>query len=298
MKRENLLLEIWKVVEITIKKMFKIVSLCLIILNLSILNSTLSANTFYLTDFFYFSKISDSTNFASLRDTDSINFSLENNVTLDSNNEMYRYSLDQNYYDFNFSIGFSVILEKPSDIQFKLTLESKYDENGTYLEGDYCKICSTSFVSNPIDYNNLVYRVEFYPNDSYVKRQSSAFIFYMNDVEFLFSRANGSLNCLIKAGVLDNMFDKYTATYDFGVNRTLDAICIELSMNSLQCSSFSIDVNKISGELYTFIKKEPEPTTPPLTEISLNLSTTFTIISICSLIIFSLKTNTKYKRKK
>jgi len=288
----------WNVMKIKYNKIFKIVSLCLIILNLSIQNSTIAASTLTLTDFFYFSRISDSSNIASHRDADNINFSLADNQTLDSNSDLYRYSLDQNYYDLNFLIGFSVILESPSDIQFKVTLESKYAENGTFLEGYYNKICSTSLVSSPIGFtNNRVYRVEFYPNGTYVKCQSSASGFYGSDIEFIFSRANGSLNCLIKAGMLDNMNDKYTATYDFGVNRTLDAICIELSMNSLQCNSFSFDVNKISGVLYAYIKKIPEPTTPRLTEISLNLPAVSIIVSICFLVFFTLTIKIKSKRK-
>ena len=266
-------------------------------------NSTLAANSLTLTDFSNFSKISDSTNFASNCNSEGVYFSLEDNETLDSVSELYRYPLDQNYYDFNFSIGFTVTLEKPSAIQFKMTLESKYTENGTYLEGNYTKICSTSFVSNPADYNNdLIYLVEFYPNDSYVKRQSSAFSFYMSDVEFLFSRANGSLNCLIKAGVLDNMYDKYTASYDLGVNRTLDSVCLELSLNSLQCNSFTIDVNSISGELYDFIKEEPNSTLTPLpsssiSKISLNLPGISTIVSIAYLVFFTIKVRTNSKRK-
>lgn len=284
-------------VKIRFNKIFKIVSLCLIILNLSIQNSTIAANTLFLTDFSYFCKISDSSNFASDSDSGGINFSLEDNETLDSENEMYRYTPTQSYYDFNFSIGFSAIREPPTDLQFKVTLQSNYAENGTYLEGDYNKICSISLVGSKNDYRDLVYRIEFYPNDSYVKHQSSVFMFVRQDVEFLFSRANGNLQCLIKDGYCEGtLYDKFIAKYHLGVNRTLDCICLELSMNSLQCNSFSINVNKISGELYDFIR-EPKSTTPQQTKLSIYLAWTPSIVSIIYLVFFTLTVKSKSKIK-
>jgi hypothetical protein len=251
-----------------------------------------------LDDFSDFIQISDSSNFHSNNNNASLSFSLNDNSTIDSISEFYRFNLTKNYYDFNFSIEFDCNRDKPFDVKFGVVLESEYDENGTYLNGDYNRICCISLIGDSSAYLDLVYRVEFYPNGVYTKTQSSTFIFYFSAIKFLFSRTNGTINCLIKDQFGLDYFDKLTANINYGVNRSLDSIGLELKMNTLQCNPFTISVNSIEGELYGYIREgfwTPPSSTSP-SEISLDLSG-FSIIAIfISLIIITNITKIKLKQ--
>lgn len=278
------------------RRILKTISLFLVILVFSSMGiSVMGINILILNNFDDFTQISDSNNFSSSSHIGDISFELIDNSTLDSNSEMYRFDLTQLYYDFNFSIGFLISRDKPLDMQFSIILESEYDENGTYLGGNYSKICRISLIGFTGEYRDLLYYIEFFPNDSYNKIQSAVFISYWLTSEFFFSRTNGSMECLIKDGIGGYFHEKFAANHNIGLNRSLDAISIELVMNSLQCNSFTIDVNSITGELYDFVRENPETLIPTTPEITFDISYSSILMIISTIIVISFSI---FKRKK
>ena len=280
-----------------LNSIIKLIAIFSIIFNLIAITNLAAINATKLTDFSGFIKTSENSNISSTQNSDHIYFTFDNNISLDQNKEVYQKTLENSYYDYNFSIGFIFNHYSPeADMIFRISLESQYAENGTYLEGNYSKICSISLIGGNTGYQDFVYRVEFYPYDSYLKHQSVAYTIIPTFSEFHFLRSNGSVVCFVNSGSGEHYTEEYTANHSFGLNRTLDRISFELSMNSLECDTFTIDVCEISGELYDSIKEEPK-TTLSTTNITLNIPSTTFSSSIVVLSLFVVLLRVSWKKR-